>query len=263
MLGIDDNTVYKIITHRSELHTVRVPPGVTIIGSSVFDCCNRLQKVVLPESIESIERCSFRWCISLESVEISSGITKIGNEVFGGNLSLRSIVVTASVATLGNHLFRLCMSLTHVSLPDSIKSIPNGAFRYCVNLTHLHLPNSVTHIDTHSFAHCVSLSNLRLPKKTQNHLGLSRLRVSSLRQISRNQVTLPRTWKSSNRQKCILRMPQLANRSSTTSQSTGLCCLGAGTKPKPQQLGKDYDRLFEKRAGTNYLLHRRGTRCQV
>ena len=167
VLKIRDNKVCRIIAHKSELHSVRVPPGVTEIDSGVFCRCHWLQKVVLPESIETIGS-AFRWCISLESVNIPSSTTTIGNAAFAGNLSLRSIVVPASVTTLGSHLFQLCMSLTHVSLPATLESIPDGAFQYCVNLTHLDLPDSVTHIGTHSFAHCVSLLKLRLPKKLKN-----------------------------------------------------------------------------------------------
>ena len=168
VLKISDNKVWKIVTRKSELHSVRVPPGVTKIGYGVFCRCNWLQKVVLPKSIAKIGSYSFRWCISLESVDIPSGTAKIGKAAFAGNLSLRSVVVPASVTALGDNLFELCMSLTHVSLPATLKSIPDGAFRYCVNLTDLHLPDSVTHIGAHSFAHCVSLSDLRLPKELKN-----------------------------------------------------------------------------------------------
>ena len=164
VLKIRDNKVRGMIPHKSELYSVRVPPGVTKICSGAFRRCNWLEKVVLPESIESIGQGSFRWCISLESVAIPSGTTTIGGGAFAGNLSLRSIVVPASVTTLGCQLFELCMSLTHVSLPATLESIPDEAFRYCVNLTHLDLPDSVTHIGTHSFAHCVSLLKLRLPQ---------------------------------------------------------------------------------------------------
>ena len=168
VLKIRDNKVRGMIPHKSELYSVRVPPGVTKICSGAFRRCNWLEKVVLPESIERIGQGSFRWCISLESVAIPSGTTTISGGAFAGNLSLRSIVVPASVTTLGCQLFELCMSLTHVSLPATLESIPDGAFQYCVNLTHLDLPDSVTHIGTHSFAHCVSLLKLRLPKKLKN-----------------------------------------------------------------------------------------------
>ena len=168
VLTIRDNEVKKLIVHHSELHSVRVPPGVTKICYDAFCRCEWLRKVVLPESIETIGSGSFNWCISLESINIPSGTTAIGKKAFAGNLSLRSIVVPPSVTTLGSRVFKLCMSLTRVSLPASLESIPNGAFRYCVNLTHLLLPDSVTHIGKHSFAHCVSLSKLRLPKKLKN-----------------------------------------------------------------------------------------------
>ena len=169
VLTIRDKKVRKLIVLcHSELHSVRVPPGVTKICCGAFRCCDWLQKVVLPESIETIASIAFEWCILLKSINIPSGTTEIGSGAFAGNLSLRSIVVPPSVTTLGSRVFQLCMSLTHVSLPASLESIPDGAFRYCVKLTHLHLPDSVTHIGAHSFAHCVSLPKLQLPKKLQN-----------------------------------------------------------------------------------------------
>lgn len=168
VLKISDNEVWKLIVHHSELHSVRVPPGVTKIRCRAFRRCHWLQKVVLPESIETIASGSFAWCLLLKSIDIPSNTTKIGSGAFAGNLSLRSIVVPPSVTTLGSRVFELCMSLTNVSLPASLESIPDGAFRYCVKLTHLHLPDSVTHIGAHSFAHCVSLSKLQLPKKLKN-----------------------------------------------------------------------------------------------
>ena len=169
VLTIRDKKVRKLIVLcHSELHSVRVPPGVTKICCGAFRCCDWLQKVVLPESIETIASIAFEWCILLKSINIPSGTTEIGSGAFAGNLSLRSIVVPPSVTTLGSRVFQLCMSLTHVSLPASLESIPDGAFRYCVKLTHLHLPDSVTHIGAHSFAHCVSLPKIQLPNKLKN-----------------------------------------------------------------------------------------------
>ena len=168
VLKTSDKKVWKLMVHHSELHSVRVPPGVTKICCGAFRRCDRLQKVVLPENIETIASLAFEWCILLKSINIPSGTTEIGSEAFAGNLSLRSIVVPPSVTTLGSRAFQLCMSLTHVSLPASLESIPDGAFRYCVKLTHLHLPDSLTHIGAHSFAHCVSLPKLQLPNKLTN-----------------------------------------------------------------------------------------------
>ena len=163
VLKINSNVVRKVITQKCELHTARVPPGVTKIGYSAFFLCHRLQTIVLPATIESIEEEAFRWCTSLQSISIAPGIKKIGESAFDGNLSLQSIVLPASATILGDDVFRLCVSLTKVSLPAWLTSIPNGAFRYCINLVNVHLPTSVTSIGSHSFAHCVSLLWLWLP----------------------------------------------------------------------------------------------------
>ena len=92
---------------------IRVPDGVTVIGSYALNGKTEITRVTIPNSVLTIKEDAFSRCSSLGSV------------VFEGN-GLRSIDGWA---------FNNCTSLTSITIPDSVESIDVNAFRNCNNLT--------------------------------------------------------------------------------------------------------------------------------
>ena len=117
---------------------VAVPDGVTEIGSSAFNSCDKLVSVSIPESITYIGIWAFAGCSSLVSVSIQSNLTRIGAgavEIYG--------------------------SLAAVNIPANVTGIEFGAFASCTALASIVLPATLTYIDSFAFSDCPSLKEIR------------------------------------------------------------------------------------------------------
>lgn len=95
---------------------IKVPDGVTIIGSYALSGKTEITGVTIPSSVLTIKEDAFSKCASLRSV------------TFEGN----------GLRTIENWAFNRCTSLTSMTIPDTVTRIDGGAFSNCDNL------NSVT-----------------------------------------------------------------------------------------------------------------------
>ncbi len=68
----------------SELTTVRLPEGITRIGSGTFSGCARLRGIVLPETLQHIGADAFFGCSALEAIAIPYTVNQIGENCFTG-----------------------------------------------------------------------------------------------------------------------------------------------------------------------------------
>lgn len=113
---------------------VRIPDGVTVIGSEAFYLCIWLKSVVIPNGVTKIDTDAFLWCKSLREVKIPS-----------------------TVKTIGVGAFACCKSLKKIVLPEGVESIENSAFTSCYKLKKITIPQSVTFIDKVAFTMCHKL----------------------------------------------------------------------------------------------------------
>ena len=95
-----------------ELKTAVIPDSVTMIGSSAFSSCEKLEEVTLSKNIWKIPYNCFYGCASLKRIEIPDGVTNIESGAFGG-----------------------CFALEEARIPASVKDIAYGSFVGCENLT--------------------------------------------------------------------------------------------------------------------------------
>ena len=75
------------------LSSVTIPEGVTILGSSSFFYCEKLEKVTIPDSVTTIEEGAFDSCSSLKEVTIPRNVTYIGAKAFSWCYSLKSVTI--------------------------------------------------------------------------------------------------------------------------------------------------------------------------
>lgn len=100
--------------YASELESVEIPEGVTVIGTAAFEGCFSLESVNLPSTLERIEDNAFSIysdsyvpetkILSLENCE---NLTYIGNYAFYGCGGLEQIELAPSVEYVGAYAFAL------------------------------------------------------------------------------------------------------------------------------------------------------------
>lgn len=151
---------------RLRVESVRIPQGITAIGSSVFAGCKALKEVILPKGLSSIGVNAFQNCKALPSITIPDSVTHIGNGAFSGS-SIQSIVLPGGIGSVPAEGFKNCKKLISVTILDGITTIQREAFSECKALTSVNLPKSLVAIDREAFRFCTSLSNIVLPNSVK------------------------------------------------------------------------------------------------
>lgn len=128
---------------RSDIHSYRVSPTITVIGSEAFSSCYDLESIVIPNSVTSIGDSAFFLCKSLKSVTIPDSVTSIGSSAFGYCESLTSVTIGNSVTRIGGMTFYGCTSLNSIELPNSVTSIGSAAFYNCARLNTIYYKGTV------------------------------------------------------------------------------------------------------------------------
>jgi len=139
VMGIVDEVDldFGVVTGRSNVTSVVVPPGVHAIDGVVFLQCRDLTSLTLPETLRSIGPSSFLRCSGLTSLAFPSSLTSIGVNAFAD-----------------------CSSLTSLTLPENLTSVGSNAFAYCTSLTSVSLPHALTTVGVRCFCGCKNLSSV-------------------------------------------------------------------------------------------------------
>jgi hypothetical protein len=141
----------------TNLTSITIPNGVTIIGELAFAGCTGLTSITIPNGVTKIESGAFAGCTGLTSITIPNGVTIIGNNAFAGCTGLTSITIPNGVTSIGNNAFGRCTGLTSITIPHRVTSIGEGAFWHCTSLANVTIPGSVTSISVFAFRSCSSL----------------------------------------------------------------------------------------------------------
>ena len=146
------------------LPSITLPEELTIIRDFTFYGCSALTSIDIPDEVTSIGESAFKSCSSLTSIDIPDEVTSIGESAFESCSSLTSIILPEGLQSIGDYAFQNCTSITSVTLPASLKSIEIRTFEYCSSLTSVILPEELTTIEMEAFRGCSSLSTITLPE---------------------------------------------------------------------------------------------------
>ncbi len=169
--------------------------GLSSLPEQAFECCVKLQEIILPQGIASIGNLAFSACEALESVSLPASVTSIGRDAFNcpnllsvnvdqGNAVYSSVdgvlfskdkktlifypkgksgayAIPSGVKVIGQSAFAWCSNLTGLTIPDGVEKIGEEAFTNS-GITSLELPDSVTVIEYQALENCPSLTSLKL-----------------------------------------------------------------------------------------------------
>lgn len=180
----------------TNLVSIELPEGVTVIESYVFSNCENLAEVKLPKSLTEIGNAAFSRCENLEKIVIPSSVEKIGSCAFE-KTSLAYIFIPESVTELSISAFQLSENFTGITVdeknpvyksvdgvlyskdgktlliypqskseeefvvPDGVTKIGNSSFCQAIYLKSIVFSEGVTDIGSGAFSSCHSLCNVQ------------------------------------------------------------------------------------------------------
>ena len=115
LYSFSQNKVYISGQKLTEMTSIAIPDGVTIIGENAFRNCKSLTSIIIPDGVTIIGEFAFYNCSSLTNVTIGNGVTSIGARAFDGCIKLTSITIPDSVTSIGGYAFLNCSSLTDIT----------------------------------------------------------------------------------------------------------------------------------------------------
>ena len=151
----------------SNLNSVTVPLGITVINPDAFYNCNLLSSATIPTGVTSIGNNAFYACNNLENVSIPSSVTSIGSQAFYyTQFRLSHVALADGVASIGNRTFYISKYLVGITIPNSVTTIGMEAFYSCESLMRITIPSGVTSVASGAFQNCYNLVKIRFEPTT-------------------------------------------------------------------------------------------------
>ena len=142
------------------LTPLKIPEGVTSIGSTAFADCSALTEFVIPNSVTSgIGLFTFHNCTSLRKITIGNSVSKIGELAFSNCSALTEVIIPNSVTLIDESAFSGCSNVTKVVIGDGVTTIKSNAFASCKNLKYLVIGRSVESFES-NFYTCDNLETV-------------------------------------------------------------------------------------------------------
>ncbi|BBF43493.1 cell surface protein [Lachnospiraceae bacterium KM106-2] len=144
---------------------VKVPEGVTSIGTNVFRHEKKVVTVILPSTMKEIEHEAFYDCEGLEEINFPVGLERIGEMAFFRCAKLKKIQLPNTVTTIEGSAFSGCESVTELTIPNALQTLAGSAFSECKKIKKVVLPNTLTVLEGGVFSDCTSLTYVKMPSK--------------------------------------------------------------------------------------------------
>ena len=175
----------------SGLTSITLPSGLTSIGGSAFNGCDKLQPSMTDDNgvkylgseqnpylvlwdgtaitsssytvnldCRIICYAAFSYCSNLTSITLPEGLTSIGDYAFYDCTGLTRITLPEGLTSIGRYAFSGCDVLTSITIPEGLTSIGDRAFENCDGLTSITLPSSLTSIGDYAFNRCSKLTEV-------------------------------------------------------------------------------------------------------
>ncbi|HAJ98161.1 MAG TPA: hypothetical protein DCO72_10555, partial [Ruminococcus sp.] len=164
--------------------SVRIPDGVTVIGSQIFGKSkDYVSEVILPDGVKIIGKEAFYQCQRLESITIPDSLELVGDNAFAKTPWLNNMLSETPVLIM-NHLLIDGSNVTgDYVIPDGVTGILGSAFESNTAITSVVIPEGVTQIGKSAFKGCSALETVQLPQslKTIEQSAFSGTALTSLK----------------------------------------------------------------------------------
>lgn len=114
-------------SENTDLHSVRLPDSITIVGKNVFQRCARLQEVVLPEGLKTIGSAMFYDCLALTRIDLPEGLETIAESAFS-NTGLTALRLPSTLKNIMRYAFYGSSALTSMVIPSGVEFIGENIF---------------------------------------------------------------------------------------------------------------------------------------
>ena len=169
----------------SDVTEIVIEPGITGIGSYVFQDSASLERISLPGSLKSIGASAFNGCEKINAITVSSIESWLsiscadnnsshpnylkhninsGIRLYMDGAEVTAVTVPDGITSIGCCAFRGFSHLASVVIPDGVETIGEHAFSGCGSLKGLTIPDSVTRIESCAFRDCAGLTHISVPE---------------------------------------------------------------------------------------------------
>ena len=169
------------VQYHDAITAVRLPEGLTSIGTTAFYLCGQLTSITIPDNVTRIGERAFEGCHSLKEVSLPAHLSSIEASEFGYT-GLTSLTIPDGVSSIGYLAFQNCEQLTSITIPGSVTSIGEWAFGNCSSLRSVTIGSGVASIDRAAFIHCSSLTSVTIPDSVTS-IGESAFGYSGLEKM--------------------------------------------------------------------------------
>ena len=125
------NEICNVLANKSQIRSLEIGSGITIINEYTFRESKRLINVIFPKSIKRLERFSFEHCDVLEQFVLNDGLEFLGESVVEDCATIEKIVIPTSVKEIGNYPFEQCSSLKVIDFGFNNIKLSDGIFKGC------------------------------------------------------------------------------------------------------------------------------------
>lgn len=167
--------------------SVTIGKNMEVIGTSAFNGCEKLEKVVIPESVWAIYPDAFidtPWYNSLtdefvivgdsvllkyngtDSTVVIPDTVRHISAAFMGSETIKDVTIPDSVYTIGCAAFS-SSTVSKVQIGNNVVQIGDSAFAYCYELHYVNMPESVKVIEAYAFSSCAGLNYIKIGKNVE------------------------------------------------------------------------------------------------
>lgn len=188
VIKTDDNGQKFVYEYRGEGGDIRIPNGVSYIGSYAFYDAKMKEgtRIIFPRSCTRVGAHAFDFCYELKSV-VFEGDVKIEDGAFARCYNLKSVTVKGSIIDyIGYCSFMSCTSLKKFDVLQCKNkfTIDKGAFFNCHSLSSMKIGNKCEEIGPVAFYNCISLQSINIPSSCKKILSGAFVNCFKLKQLT-------------------------------------------------------------------------------
>lgn len=139
---------------RYSVRSIQMPEGLTYIGQSAFENCQKVSSVTIPENVSAVGKWAFYNCKALTTMNMPESVDSIGIAAFQG------CALTESLYNARLFCFLPTNYSGSYSVPDGIVVVISYSFDGRKELNSVDIPESVLRLGYRTFRNCTALQSI-------------------------------------------------------------------------------------------------------